>query len=101
MCNSSGEENKNNKSTILVSFTKKVEQIKNILAQGKKLAKSQVHKYIKIKPQREDTASFSFDEKEKIEFQYQGVLVKLDLQKSVSQFDSLVKAHIVERIGLM
>ena len=35
----------------------------------KKFAKSQVHKYIKIKPLREDTAGFSFDEKEKIEFQ--------------------------------
>ena len=80
---------------------KKIRTNQNSLAQGKKFVKSQVHKYIKIKPQREDTASFSFDEKEKIEFQYQGVLVKLDLQKSVSQFDSFVKAHIIERIGLM
>ena len=80
---------------------KKIGTNQNSLAQGKKFAKSQVHKYIKIKPQREDTAGFSFDEKQKIECQYQGVLVKLDLQKNVSQFDSLVKAHIVERIGLM
>ena len=66
VCNSSGEENKNNKSTDPQI------QLASVL-----------HK------------------KEKIEFQYHSVLLKLDLQKSVSQFDSLVKAHIVERIGLM
>ena len=45
---------------------KKIRTNQNSLAQGKKFAKSQVHKYIKIKPQREDTAGFSFDEKDKL-----------------------------------